>query len=552
MIPDGIVLPEAPVPENKQIATTRYWRLILQGNKRLIVLVILLAIVGSTALYVRAQGEKKDSREQLFREMERFATVMERIADYYVEEKDSEELIDAAINGMLKKLDPHSVYLNKHQYENLMIETKGEFGGLGITISIREDFPTVISPIEGTPAYRLGIQGGDRIVQIEGESTKEWTSEEAVSKLRGPPGTQVNITIGREGLDDSLYYAITRDIIKVPSISYYDTIEGIGYIRIARFAERTAQDLDEIITEMEGGEMEGVILDLRSNPGGLLEAAWSVSELFLERDNLIVYTESRIPRHNKRFLSQSKRVHTGFPVVVLVNGASASASEIVAGALQDWDKAVIIGQPTFGKGSVQTVFQVDGSSALKLTTAKYFTPSGRSIHKDEQDEEPGGVEGGKPENVEEFTTYGGRTVYGGGGIMPDWEIELPELTDLQRKLELKGIFFSYAVHYTAYNDADETFETTDEVLRDFREFLKTEKVEDVEGEWSGEDVDYVKLAIKREVFRKLFGPRGAYIATLLEDEEIQKVLQMFKDAPTLEAMFDYVEDKKKFASKDEQ
>jgi carboxyl-terminal processing protease len=499
-----------------------------------------------TAIYVWAQEDERDKREQLFRELERFATVVERIADFYVNETDSEKLINSAINGMLKELDPHSVYLDKHQYDNLMIDTKGEFGGLGITISIRNGFPTVISPIEGTPAYRLGMQGGDRIVEIEKESTNGWTSEQAVSKLRGPPGTQVNITVDREGLEDSLHYAITRDLIKVPSITYWDVIEDVGYIRVARFSERTARDLDRIISEFEGTGIEGLILDLRSNPGGLLEAAWSVAELFLEKDNLIVYTESRIPRHNKRFVSKSKRIHTGYPIVILVNGASASASEIVAGALQDWDKAVVVGQPTFGKGSVQTVFQVDGTSALKLTTAKYFTPSGRSIHRDEK--KVGAVEEGATEEEvrEEYSTAGGRTVYGGGGITPDWNVELPEFTDLQRQLELKSVFFSYAVHYTAYHDVDESFGVTGEVKADFMEYLKSQEIE-IEEELNDEDSRYITLAIKREVFRKLFGTKGAYIATLLEDREIRKVLEMFENAPSLEAMFEYVKEQDSLA-----
>jgi len=513
----------------------------LRLNRKLLITLVLLAVVTAAALYVWAEDRREQKNEAILEDIDRFGYVLGRIIDFYVDEIGSEELIDSAIRGMLKELDPHSVYLNKQQWENLMIDTRGEFGGLGITISIRDDFPTVISPIEDTPAYRLGIQAGDRIVEIEKESTNGWSSDEAVSKLRGPPGTQVNITIAREGLEDSLYFAITRDVITVPSITFWDTIEEVGYIRVSRFAERTARDLDEIVTELEKEGVKGLILDLRSNPGGLLDAAREVSELFLERDKLIVYTEGRITSNNQKFRSRSRKVHDGYPIVILVNGASASASEIVAGALQDWDKAIIIGQPTFGKGSVQTVFKVGDEGALKLTTMKYYTPSGRSIHRDELDED---VEQESQREVEEFYTHGGRIVYGGGGITPDWEIELPEFTDLQRQLELKLIFFSFAVHYSAYHNVDEDFEVTDEVLTEFIDFVKEKDVEVKKEDWDEENIEYAKLGIKREIFRKMFGARGAFMATLRKDEEINEVLNMFVQAPSLTEMFAYVEQQK--------
>ncbi len=519
----------------------------LRFNKRIIITFCILAVITAASIYVWAE-ERRDKRDEaIYQDMERFGTILAKIMDFYVTEMESQELIDAAIEGMLSKLDPHSVYLNKHQWENLMIDTQGEFGGLGITISIRDKFPTVISPIEGTPAYRLGIQGGDRIVEIEGTSTKGWNSEEAVSKLRGRPGTQVNVTISREGLDDSLYYAITREVIKVPSITYWDIVDGVGYVRIARFAQRTARELDEIIDDFEDQGIRGLVLDLRSNPGGLLDAAKNVSGLFLEKGRLIVSTESRIQKYSNKYESDARSIHNGYPIVILVNGASASASEIVAGALQDWDMAVIVGQRTFGKGSVQTVFQIGGESALKLTTQKYFTPVGRSIHRDEPAEgEEGDVSLGAEAETEgeEFNTYGGRVVYGGGGINPDWEIVPPTLTDLQRKLEMTGVFFSYAIQYTAYHDLDEGFEPSDEVFEEFKEYIASKEIEIKDEEWTEENVEYTKIGIKREVFRKLFGIRGAYIATMEEDETLNKVLQMFNDAPTLQEMFSYVEQKK--------
>lgn len=522
-------------------------------DKRFTISVLAVILLAAAAFYVFA-GEQRRDRETSLEEIDRLNEVLTRVLDYYVEEQELSDVIDNAIRGILEDLDPHSVYLDKRQYENLMIDTKGEFGGLGITITVREGFPTVISPIEDTPAYRVGIQAGDRIIAIEGEATEGWSSDEAVGKLRGAPGTQVNITLGREAGHnevDSLDVTITREIIKVPSITYYDVIDDVGYIRISRFAENTARDLDSILDGMEKEGIKGVMVDLRSNPGGLLTAAFNVSDLFLDKGKMIVYTESRLPDHSQKFYSNGKNVHGDYPVVVLVNGASASASEIVAGAVQDWDRGLVVGQTTFGKGSVQTVFKIGNDSALKLTTQKYFTPSGRSIHKDMDRE---GNEIVDEEVVEkEFFTAGGRVVYGGGGITPDWTMELPKWTDFQRDLEIKSIFFSFAVHYTAeHKDVGEDFTVSEDVLKEFRDFLVTKEFEYEEESWNEENVDYVKLGVRREVFRKLYGTKGAYKATLPNDDEVNAVLKMFNESASLDDMFAYAAEKQKLVKAEQQ
>jgi carboxyl-terminal processing protease len=520
----------------------------LRLDKRFAISALAVILLVAAAVYVIA-GEQRRDRETSLEEIDRLNEVLTRVLDYYVDEKELGDVIDDAIRGILEELDPHSVYLDKRQYENLMIDTKGEFGGLGITITVRDGFPTVISPIEDTPAYRVGIQAGDRIVEIEGESTEGWSSDEAVGKLRGAPGTQVNITVGREAAGDeidSLAVTITREIITVPSITYYDVIDSVGYVRIARFAENTARDLDAILDGMEKEGIKGAMIDLRSNPGGLLTAAFHVSDLFLDKGKMIVYTESRLPDDSRKFYSNGKNVHNDYPVVVLVNGASASASEIVSGALQDWDRGLIVGQPTFGKGSVQTVFKIGRDSALKLTTQKYFTPSGRSIHKDSDREGNEIVD--EDEATKEYYTAGGRIVYGGGGITPDWVMELPRWTDLQRALEIKSIFFSFAVHYTAeHKQVGEDFVVTDDVMKEFRDYLDTKEFEYEEDSWTEENTDYVKLGIRREVFRKLYGTKGAYRATLPEDDEVNAVLEMFNEASTLNEMFAYAAQKQELA-----
>lgn len=522
-------------------------------NKKAIIGISLLCILVVAAIFVMAGDREEKQKDTVYQNLEQFGAVLDKILNYYVDEIDADKLIKAAINGMLDQLDEHSVYMDSYEYENLMIATKGEFGGLGITLGAVDGYPTVVSTLEDTPAYRLGIQGGDKIVQIEGASTKDWKTEQAVTKLRGREGTQVAITVTREGLPDSLRYTITREIIRVPSITYSANLNGIGYIRLAQFAERTTRELDDIVRDFEKQKVKGLIIDLRGNPGGLLESAREVSELFLEKDKLIVYTESRIPSHNLKYYSRSTKIHDSVPLVVLVNGYSASASEIVAGALQDWDRAVIAGQTSFGKGSVQTVFMI-GKDALKLTTAKYFTPSGRCIHKDR----PRGSEEMAVEDVpaadttkaaakpaKEFHTAGGRVVYGGGGITPDWPIALPNFTGFERDLELRGLFFNFAVHYTAHHKVSDDFKVTDGVLADFRTYCGENKFAVKDSAWTPENVDYVKLAIKREVFRKLMGTKGAYLATLDKDEEVNKVLAMFHAAPTLPQMFAYVSEQSK-------
>ncbi|MBU8923477.1 MAG: S41 family peptidase [Bacteroidales bacterium] len=508
----------------------------MKKMKKFLIPAVLIVIIGATAWIVSAADEREAGERSQYDELTRFNNVLVKILDFYVEEKDFTELIDGAIDGMLSTLDPHSIYMDSSQYENLMIDTEGEFGGLGIQIVVRDKFPTVISPIDDTPAMRLGIQGGDRIIEIEGESTKGWSSDQAVKKLRGAAGTQVNIMIGREGLDEPLPFTITREIIRVPSITYSTIMEDVGYVRVARFAKKTARDLSVILRGFEQQNIKGVILDLRGNPGGLLTSAFEVSDLFLDKDKLIVYTESRIQQNNTKFYSKARKLHSNYPVVILVNGASASASEIVAGALQDWDRAIVVGQTTFGKGSVQTVFKVGEGEALKLTTQKYFTPSKRCIHKD-YDEDGKAVE--TEDSKKEYHTASGRVVYGGGGISPDWKIELPKFTGFQRKLELRSLFFSFAIGYSAYHEIGDEFVVDDEILAEFKKHLDEKELEYTEEDWTEENTDYVKQGIRREVFRKLYGTKGAYVATLAEDYEIIEVLEMFRKVNTLEEVFSY-------------
>ncbi len=333
-------------------------------------------------IYTGICAEKKLSpKDDLYKELELFSDVVSIVRSDYVEEADSKKLIYGALRGMLESLDPHSQFLDPDTYNEMKIETEGKFGGIGIEITKKDDLLTIIAPIEDTPAFKVGLKAGDRIVKINGEITRDLTLIEAVKRLRGKPGTDVTVTVLREGEQKLLDFTITRDIIKIQSVKEAKIIEqNLGYIRLIEFMEDTAEDFEKRIVELEKQGMAGLILDLRNNPGGLLDAAVEVSGELLEEGKLIVSTKGRIPSQNIEYKSRRGTKHAKYPLVVLVNKGSASGSEIVAGAILDNKRGIILGEKTFGKGSVQTVVPLSDGSAVRLTTSKYFTPSGRSIH----------------------------------------------------------------------------------------------------------------------------------------------------------------------------
>jgi carboxyl-terminal processing protease len=326
-------------------------------------------------------ASKGVDRGATYEQLKLFTDVLAIIQNQYVDETEPRDVIYGAVRGMLRALDPHSSFMDPESYREMQVETSGSFGGLGIEITIRDDQLTVVAPIEGTPAWRAGVQPGDRIVKIEGLATKDMSLPEAVKKMRGPKGTKVTITVVREGAREPLDVTLTREIIQVQSVRIQEIEPGLGYIRVRQFQERTAQDLVTGVEKLDKtGRLSGLIIDLRNNPGGLLSAAVEVSEEFLGDGKLVVYTEGRVRSQNMRFMAHAKKPFTDVPLVVLVNQGSASASEIVAGAIQDHGRGVVLGQQTFGKGSVQTIIPLPDGSGLRLTTARYFTPKGRSIH----------------------------------------------------------------------------------------------------------------------------------------------------------------------------
>jgi len=342
-----------------------------------VVVAFLSIFIISSQRHSMAEGKGSD-----YESIELFTDVMAIVKKSYVEDVDTKKLVYGAINGMLSSLDPHSSFMPPDTYKEMKIDTKGAFGGLGIEISVKDGVLTVISPIEDTPAFKAGIKAGDMIIKIDDKFTKDLNINDAVKRMRGQKGSKVTLTIMREGFDKPKYFPMLRDIIQVKSVRFHLMDGGYGYVRIAQFQEKTDDDLLKALKTMKGeykGEFKGLVLDMRNDPGGLLDQAVKVADHFVTEGQMIVYTEGREKESKMQFTAKKGGKEPNYPIVVLINGGSASASEIVAGALQDHKRAIILGTQSFGKGSVQTIIPLSDDSGLRLTTARYYTPKGRSI-----------------------------------------------------------------------------------------------------------------------------------------------------------------------------
>ncbi len=349
-------------------------------NFRIVLLILMVFFLGITIGLVRSHKVSALSNN-MYEDLKVFTDVIGLLQKEYVEETNSKDLVNGAIKGMLETLDPHSAFMPPQMYKEMQEETKGRFEGLGLEITVKDGVLTVVSPIEDTPAFKAGILAGDQILKIEGELTKSLTLFDSVKRLRGPKGTKVTITIMREGLTKPRDYTLIREVIPIRSVRHELLEKQYGYIRLSQFQEKTDVEFDKALKALEEeskGSLRGLILDLRNNPGGLLDQAVKISDRFIE-SGLIVSMEGRREEQKMRFNAHAQGTITRYPLVVLINGGSASASEIVAGAIQDHGRGILLGTQTFGKGSVQTIFPLKDGSGLRLTTAKYFTPSGRSI-----------------------------------------------------------------------------------------------------------------------------------------------------------------------------
>jgi len=355
------------------------------GSKKTRMIAGFAVVVAVLVTFISISSQRRCSAEAKgsdYESIELFTDVMAIIKKSYVEEVDTKKLVYGAINGMLTSLDPHSSFMTPDSYKEMKIDTRGAFGGLGIEISIKDGTLTVISPIEDTPAFKAGIKSGDQILKIDEKFTKDLNINDAVKRMRGQKGTKVTLTIMREGFDRPKEFTLMRDVIQVKSVRFHLMDDGYGYVRIAQFQEKTDEDLAKALKTMKEenkGDLKGLVLDMRNDPGGLLDQAVRVADHFVPDGQMIVYTEGREKDSKMQFTARKGGKESGYPIIVVINGGSASASEIVAGALQDHKRAIIMGTQSFGKGSVQTIIPLSDDSGLRLTTARYYTPKGRSI-----------------------------------------------------------------------------------------------------------------------------------------------------------------------------
>ena len=450
-----------------------------KNRKITLALLVFIGLLG--AVWVIRHDRAQAIGDQQY-DLKLLQQVVDRIRAKYVDDLNEGEAIDAAIKGMLGTLDPYTEFLAKKQSDEMkMMQIQGKYGGLGIRIQKQENALVVVALFDDTPAFDVGLQTGDRIVRIEESSTADIDVSQAADLLRGSPGTSVKISVSREGEDAFIDFTVTRAIITIPVVPFVGMLEGdTGYIKLNQFTEDASMQVEQALKQLQAQGAGGYLLDLRGNPGGLLEQAVDVAGKFLPEDRLIVYTMGRPGSDQRSYHAPESYTLEDAPLVVLVDRFSASASEIVAGAIQDWDRGVVAGQPTFGKASVQQIFPMNQGTALKITTARYYTPSGRLIQKtgERADESVASDSAAGETDGSDRTSYEtriGRTVYGGGGIAPDVEIEVPAYPNLIRALNNQSMFIKFAIHYVSNNpEADQAaFDVTDEMIDAFRRFVET-------------------------------------------------------------------------------
>lgn len=442
-------------------------------RSRAFIVVAVIALVLSTTYF--AFG---DYYRDLSHQLKIFNDLYKELVVNYVDEINPDALMKAGIDGMLDKLDPYTVYLEREQQHSLRTLTKGEYGGVGIQIGVRNDTLTVIAPMEGTPAARAGIQAGDQIIQIDTLNTGSLRLSKAAEIMRGKPGSQVTLTIIRPGVEERIPFALTREVIKIHDIALAEFIEdGIAYIKLNSFSKNSSTELKKAIESLGPQNIHGLIFDLRDNPGGLLTEALDIVDLFVPKGEKVLSTKGRTEKSNQTFYTHDDPIiSTDVPMTVLVNGGSASASEIVTGVLQDLDRAVVVGHATFGKGLVQTVVPISNDAAIKITTAKYYIPSGRLIQK--QDYFDNDIVEDYAQTDTLFYTQNHRRVYGGGGITPDVTVKSDTMNRVARDIWRKNYLFQYAVDYhNAHQEEKWPFQVTDSDYDSFISYVQMQGYE---------------------------------------------------------------------------
>lgn len=491
-----------------------------------------------------------------------FDDVMSHVNNYYVDSLGGAQLYRKATDGMLDQLnDPYSVLLTGDDYRALTEQTSGNYGGLGIQIDVRDGWITIVAPLPDTPAERAGLESGDQIIEVDGESTEGWKSDQAVKALKGQPGSKVKILVRRVGMGQVLPYELTRAIIHVRSVPAGTVFDnGIGYISLTPVAETSAEELENEIAAMRERGMEELILDLRTNPGGLLDQGVKVADLFLDPRQEIVSTRGRARASSRTYVDEERQQWPGLSIVVLVNEYTASAAEIIAGALQDHDRAVVVGTPTYGKGLVQTLFPMGDGVALKLTTARWYTPSGRTIQRDAEDEEDqalqamreggAGIElGDSPVSEPDtsirsrpvFRTDAGRIVRGGGGIVPDVVVRQDTLTGAEKEFArvlgdkvpvYRDVLTSYALELKeAETLSSPNFPITPEMRKQVQSRLQARGVTVSDEVFTGA-ADLIGEQLGYEVARYVFGRAGEFQRRAVDDRQMQEALGLLRKADT--------------------
>ena len=489
-----------------------------------------------------------------------FQEIVDRVTSNFVEQKSESQLYEMAIDGMLEELgDPHTTFMTPKDYNQLKVQTQGEYGGLGIQIGKRDGWITVITPLPGTPAEKAGVQSGDQIIEFNGKSTKDWSEDDAVNTLRGPKGTQVELKVMRAGMDQPMTFKLTRAEIHVRAVpAAYMLDNGVGYAELTVFSESSTDELRNAVNELRKQGAKSLILDMRNNPGGLLDQGVMVSDLFLDKGLSVVETRGRVQTQNQRATASDPDEYPGLPIVVLVGPGTASAAEIVAGALQDHDRALVIGRTSYGKGSVQQVFPLSNQNYLKMTTARWYTPSGRSIQGpygiDAVHGEAGDTTTAPPaapatsdsaKQKPAFKTTGGRTVYGGGGIHPDLVVvdsltatEQVLVKSLQSHLtKYLDARFRYAVRYIRENpNLKPGFAITPVMLNDFYSLLQSSGIQ-VDRAIYDRGSSWVATWLGYEISFDKWGAQEARKRLNAESPEIQVAADLLRRSPSPKALF---------------
>ncbi len=511
----------------------------LRGTRRsllLIALVVLLCGFLGVVFGQRVGNATQSADSEVRDSLRTFSQVYDLVEQNYAEPVNADKAIyNGAIPGMLRVLDPHSNFFDPKSFSLLREEQKGRYYGVGMTVGPRNNKVIVIAPFVGTPAYRAGIHPGDIIVAVDGRPTDNMSTSDVADLLKGPRGTQVRITILREGTPKPMEFVVTRDEIPRYSVDLKFLIRpGIGYMHVSGFQETTDREVQDALDEF--GDLRGLILDLRQNPGGLLSEGVAVADKFLPKGAVIVSHHGR-SSPEKVYRASHGNSGKNYPLVVLVNRGTASAAEIVSGAIQDHDRGLIVGETTFGKGLVQTVYPLGENTGLALTTAKYYTPSGRLIQRDyngvslydyyyNRDKEENGA------SREVKMTDSGRTVYGGGGITPDVKVATQKQNHFQDDLLQHYAFFNFAKHYLINRHVPRTFEVDEQVMNDFRRFLEDQKIPYTEADLA-QVSDWIRSNIKAEIFIDEFGQNDGQRVRAEADPQVQKALELLPKAKEL-------------------